>query len=60
MDIRSLSPLRRLAIPFLAIAAAASPLAAQSIALKTVPIPTGEQYLIFPSRGLGMGGLSIA
>jgi hypothetical protein len=40
--------------------AGAGPLAAQSISLKTVPIATGEQYLIFPSRSLGMGGLSIA
>ena len=44
----------------LAMTAAAAPLAAQSISLKTVPIATGEQYLIFPSRSLGMGGLSIA
>jgi len=44
----------------LAMTAAGASLAAQSISLKTVPIATGEQYLIFPSRGMGMGGLSIA
>jgi len=49
----------RILVPFV-LAGAAAPLAAQSIALKTVPIATGEQYLIFPSRSLGMGGLSIA
>ena len=47
---------------FLILAAltAAPPLAAQSMSLKTVPIATGEQYLIFPSKSLGMGGMSIA
>lgn len=54
------APKYRFALLALVLAAFASPLAAQSIALKTVPIPTGEQYLIFPSRSLGMGGLSIA
>ena len=49
----------RLLVP-LALVVVAAPLAAQSISLKTVPIATGEQYLIFPSRSLGMGGLSIA
>ena len=34
--------------------------AAQNITLKTVPIPTGEQFLLFPSRSLGMGGVFIA
>jgi hypothetical protein len=42
------------------LAATASPLAAQSMSLKTVPIATGEQYLIYPARSLGMGGLSVA
>jgi hypothetical protein len=53
------SPLLGLA-PLLLAIACFTPLAAQSISLKTVPIATGEQYLIFPSRALGMGGLSIA
>jgi hypothetical protein len=33
---------------------------AQNITLKTVPIPTGEQFLLLPSGSLGMGGVSIA
>ena len=33
---------------------------AQSMPLKTVPIATGEQFLIFPSRTLGMGSLGVA
>src|SRR5687768_17153191 len=35
-------------------------LTAQNITLKTVPIPTGEQFLLFPSLRLGMGSVSIA
>jgi hypothetical protein len=35
-------------------------LTAQNITLKTVPIPTGEQFLLFPSLRLGMGGVFIA
>jgi hypothetical protein len=38
----------------------AGPAAAQGITLKTVPIPTGEQFLLFPSQTLGMGSISIA
>ena len=33
---------------------------AQFISLKTAPVATGDQFLIFPSRNLGMGGVSIA
>lgn len=33
---------------------------AQIISLKTVPLATGDQFLIFPSRNLGLGGVSIA
>jgi hypothetical protein len=39
---------------------APSPAPAQSISLKTVPIATGDQFLLFPSRNLGMGSVSIA
>ena len=60
MDTRTMLHPGRLALLALAVAATAAPIAAQSISLKTVPIATGEQYLIFPSRGMGMGGLSIA
>jgi len=33
---------------------------AQSIALRTVPVATGDQFLVQPSRNLGIGGVSIA
>ena len=33
---------------------------AQLISLKTVPLATGDQFLIFPSENLAMGGTSIA
>jgi len=33
---------------------------AQLISLKTVPLAAGDQFLIFPSNSLGMGGVSIA
>jgi hypothetical protein len=40
--------------------AVAGPAHAQSITLKTVPIPTGEQFLLFPTHTLGMGSTTIA
>lgn len=33
---------------------------AQLISIKTVPVATGDQFLLFPSQNLGMGGISIA
>lgn len=33
---------------------------AQLISLKTAPVAAGNQFLLFPSRNLGMGGVSIA
>ncbi len=33
---------------------------AQVIGLKTVPVATGDQFLLLPSERLGMGGVSIA
>jgi hypothetical protein len=48
------------ALPLLLLAALATPAEAQLISLKTVPIATGEQFLLAPARGLGMGGVSIA
>lgn len=33
---------------------------AQIIPIRTVPLAQGDQYLIFPSSNLGMGGVSIA
>lgn len=46
-------------ILFLAISLPAT-ISAQIISLKTVPVATGDQFLIFPSQNLGMGGVSIA
>lgn len=43
-----------------ALLAFATPAFAQFIDIKTVPIATGEQFLIYPSRNLGFGGLSLA
>ena len=45
------------AVPLLLVPAT---LAAQAIPLKTVPIPSGEQFLLYPSGNLGMGSASIA
>jgi hypothetical protein len=46
----------------LAIAIAAGPRVAraQLISVKTVPVAAGDQFMIHPSRNVGMGGLSIA
>jgi hypothetical protein len=44
----------------LAIAFHPAEAAAQNITLKTVPIPTGEQFLLFPSLRLGMGSVWVA
>lgn len=41
-------------------AAPSLPLAAQFIDIKTVPMSVGEQFLIYPSRNFGFGGLSLA
>lgn len=40
--------------------AAAGPASAQLINIKTVPVAQADQFAIFPSRSLGMGGVSIA
>jgi hypothetical protein len=37
-----------------------SPARAQLIPIKTIPIAQGDQFQIFPSNNLGMGGVSIA
>ena len=55
------SPRRHGAAVFLALGlAGATPTAAQVIPIKTVPVATGDQFLVFPSDRLGMGGVSIA
>ena len=48
-------------LPILA-CAALLPLAAaaQTIPIKTIPVAEGDQFLIFPSQNLGMGGVAIA
>jgi len=52
--------LRVLAITALALVALAPSAGAQNITLKTVPIPTGEQFRLFPSHTLGMGSVAVA
>src|SRR3989442_4667971 len=37
-----------------------SPARAQLIPIKTIPIAQGDQFQIFPSNNLGLGGVSIA
>ena len=37
-----------------------SPAAAQLIPIKTLPIAQGDQFQVFPSNNLGLGGVSIA
>jgi hypothetical protein len=46
-----------LIIPFLSLV---SPARAQLIPIKTIPIAQGDQFQIFPSNNLGLGGVSIA
>ena len=33
---------------------------AQFISVKSVPVATGDQFLLFPSQNMGMGGINIA
>ncbi|MBI2615606.1 MAG: hypothetical protein HYW52_08035, partial [Gemmatimonadetes bacterium] len=42
------------------LAAASGTASAQLISIKTVPVAQADQFAIFPSRNLGMGGVSIA
>lgn len=49
-----------LAIPILAIPILAARAPAQLIGIKTVPIADGDQFNIYPSKNLGMAGVSIA
>ncbi|MGD2068169.1 MAG: hypothetical protein PVI57_05745 [Gemmatimonadota bacterium] len=57
---RPTRPIRRLAAALTLLVAGGAPAAAQSVTLKTVPVPTGEQFLVFPSANLGWGGLHVA
>lgn len=56
MSIRSVRTILLALLPFLG----AGTGSAQVIGIKTVPVATGDQFLIFPSERLGMGGVSIA
>jgi len=44
----------------LALLAASLPLSAQVIPVRTVPVASGDQFLILPSATLGMGGVTLA
>ena len=49
--------------PFLVcalLAASAAPAAAQLITIRTLPVSQSDQFAIFPSHNMGMGGVSIA
>src|SRR5687768_8641098 len=48
------------ALLLIALAGLASPLPAQLISVKTVPIAQGDQFDFFPSRNQGMASVSIA
>jgi hypothetical protein len=50
----------RLLVVAIACVALPHPGAAQLIAIKTLPIAQGDQFDIFPSANVGMGGVSIA
>jgi hypothetical protein len=53
---------RRIAVTFALLAAPAgsAPAAGQFIGIKSVPVATGDQFLVHPSRNFSMGGVSIA
>lgn len=51
---------RRAILVALALVLPATGAPAQLIAIKTVPVAQGDQFDLFPSRSLGMGGVSIA
>lgn len=42
------------------VVALAATVSAQQVPIRTVPLALGDQFLIFPSHTLGMGGVSIA
>src|SRR5687768_749604 len=52
-------PLCVLLLLFLLLAAAQQA-RAQLIPIRTIPVATGDQFLVLPSRTLGMGGAGIA
>ena len=52
--------MKTLAQLLLLLAICVSTLHAQHISIKTVPVATGDQFLFFPSKNLGMGGVTLA
>lgn len=50
----------RIATTLLCLFFLAWPTQAQEIAVKTIPVATGGQFLLFPSQNLSMGGVGIA
>ncbi len=52
--------IRVFALCAVACATVSSSVHAQRLALKTVPIATGDQFFFVPTRGVGMGGLAAA
>jgi hypothetical protein len=60
MTLRGMAVRNLAAVVGIALVAFAGPVSAQNITLKTVPIPTGEQFLLFPSATLGMGSTMMA
>jgi len=49
-----------LLLPGILLTGPAAHLAAQLIPVKTVPVAAGDQFLLFPSTNLGMGGVTLA
>lgn len=49
-----------LLVVFALLALPVGPAGAQVVSIKTVPVATGDQFLVFPSQRLGMAGVSIA
>ncbi|NJD18765.1 MAG: hypothetical protein FIA95_05715, partial [Gemmatimonadetes bacterium] len=43
-----------------ALASLALPATSQVIPVKTVPVASGDQFLVLPSATLGMGGVALA
>jgi hypothetical protein len=50
----------RTAYTLLGIAWCAAPVAAQIVPLRTVPVASGDQFLLLPSSSLAMGGIRLA
>jgi hypothetical protein len=55
-----MSPAGLRAVGLAALLLLASPVRAQIIPIKTIPIAQGDQFQLFPSNNLGMGSVSIA